>query len=137
LELFLYHTLRRFYEMTNSDMSFHRERLLALRARLQGDTAQMEDNALNKDHSRTTSMPNNMAELGTDNFDQELTLRVLGSENDALDQIEAAIERIENGNYGLCDKCGEKIPRSRLDAIPYAAQCVRCASQQEEQGNER
>ena len=73
-----------------------------------------------------------MAELGSDNADQELTLSLLGSEKDALDQIEAAIERIEDGSYGRCEECGEKIPKSRLDAIPYAAQCVRCASQQEE-----
>ena len=117
--------------MTNTEFTPHREKLLALRARLQSDTAQMEDNALNKDHSKTTSMPNDMAELGTGNFDQELTLRVLGSEEDVLDQIEAAIERIEDGNYGRCEECGEKIPKSRLDAIPYATQCVQCALQQE------
>ena len=52
---------------------------------------QMEDSALNQDHSRTTSMPNHMAELASGNFDQELTLSLLGSEKDALDQIEAAM----------------------------------------------
>ena len=118
--------------MTNTDLTLHREKLLALRARLQGDTTQMEDNALNKDHSKTTSMPSNMAELGTGNFDQELTLRVLGSGEDTLDQIESAIERIEDGSYGRCEECGEEIPMNRLDAIPYAAECVRCASQDEE-----
>ena len=117
--------------MTNTDLALHRERLLALRARLLGDMTQMEDNALNKDHSRTTSMPTNMAELGSDNSDQELTLSLLGSEKDALDQIEAAIARIEDGSYGQCEKCGGKIPRSRLDAIPYAALCVQCASHRE------
>ena len=110
----------------------HRERLLALRTRLLGDMTQMEDNALNKDGSRTTSMPTNMAELGSDNADQELTLSLRGSEKDALDQIEAAIRRIEDGGYGWCEECGGKIPESRLAAIPYAAQCVRCASQREE-----
>ena len=118
--------------MTNTDLTLHRERLLALRARLQGDTTQMEDNALNKDHNQTTSMPNDMAELGSGNFDQEFTLSLLASENNALDQIEAAIERIEDGSYGECETCGEQIPKTRLDAIPYAAQCVQCASQQEE-----
>jgi RNA polymerase-binding protein DksA len=118
--------------MTNTDLTLHRERLLALRARLQGDTTQMEDNALNKDHNQVTSMPTDMAELGTGNFDQELTLRVLGGEEDALKQIEAAIERIEGGSYGLCETCGERIPKRRLDAIPYTAQCVQCALQQEE-----
>ena len=82
--------------MTKPDFTLHRERLLALRARLQGDMTQMEDNALNKDHNKITSMPNHMAELGSGNFDQELTLSLLGSEKDALDQIEAAIERIED-----------------------------------------
>ena len=118
--------------MTNTDLTPYRERLFALRARLRGDTTQMEDNALNKDRSKTTSMPTDMAELGSGNFDQELTLISLGSENDTLDQIEAAIGRIENGSYGRCEECGMKIPKPRLDAIPYAAQCVRCASQGEE-----
>jgi len=117
--------------MTNTDLAIHRERLLALRARLLGDMTQMEDGALNKDQSRTTSMPTSMAELGSDNSDQELTLSLLGSDKRALDQIEAAIGRIEDGGYGRCEECGGKIPRSRLDAIPYAARCVGCASQRE------
>ena len=118
--------------MTKPDFTLYRERLLVLRARLQGDMTQMEDNALNKEQNNTTSMPNHMAELGTGNFDQEFTLSLLGSEKDALDQIEAAIQRIEDGGYGRCEECGGKIPKSRLDAIPYAAECERCASQQEE-----
>jgi DnaK suppressor protein len=118
--------------MTPTYLTIHRERLLALRARLLGDTTQMEDNALNKDRSKTTSMPTSMAELGSDSSDQELTLSLLGNENGVLDQIEGAIERIDDGSYGRCETCGVKIPKSRLEAIPYAAQCVRCASQQEE-----
>ena len=92
---------------------------------------QMEDNALNKDHSTTTTMPSDMAELGTGNFDQELTLSLLGGEEDTLDQIDGALKRIEDGSFGQCEECGRKIPQSRLEAIPYAAECVRCASQQE------
>ena len=117
--------------MTNTDFTLHRERLLALRARLQGDMTQMEDNALNKDRSKTTSMPNTWQSLAVSNFDQELTLSLLGSEKDALDQIDGAMERIEDGSYGRCETCGVKIPKSRLEAIPYAAQCVRCASEEE------
>ena len=118
--------------MTKTDFTLHRERLLILRARLRVDVTQMEDNALNKDHNKTTTMPTHMAELGSGNFAQELTLSLLGSENDTLDQIEAAIERIEDGSYGQCEECGGKIPKPRLEAIPYAALCVKCASQQEE-----
>ena len=118
--------------MAKPDFTVYRERLLAMRARLWGDMTQMEDNALNKDHSKTTSMPNHMAELGSGNFAQEFTLSLLGSENDTLDQIEAAIERTEDGSYGQYEECGGKIPKPRLEAIPYTALCVKCASQQEE-----
>jgi DnaK suppressor protein len=117
--------------MTNTDLTLHREKLLALRARLLGDMTQMEDNALNKEQNKTTSMPINMAELGSETSDQELTLALLGSDKDALDQIEAAIARIDEGGFGRCQDCGGKIPKSRLEAIPYAAQCVQCASQRE------
>jgi len=115
--------------MTNDNLTLHRERLLALRARLQGDMTQMEDNALHKDHSKTTRMPTSMAELGSENFDQELTLGLLGSGKNAFDQIEAAIGRIGDGSYGRCEICDGKIAKARLKAIPYAARCVRCASQ--------
>ena len=115
--------------MTNTDFTLYRERLLALRARLQGDMTQMEDNALNKDHSKTTSMPTNMEELGSDDADQEITLSLLGSEKDALDQIDGALKRIEDGSYGQCEGVRREIPKTRLEAIPYAAMCVRCASE--------
>ena len=113
--------------MTKPGFTLYRERLLNLRARLQGDMTQMEDNALNKDYSRATSMPTDMAELGSDNFDQQLTLSLLGSEKDTFDQIDLALKRIEDGSFGQCEECGMAIPEARLEAIPYAALCVRCA----------
>ena len=117
--------------MTNTDLTIHRDKLLALRASLLGDMTKMEDDSL-KDHAKTISIPTDTGELGTDNAEQELTLTLLGSDEDILDQVEAAIQRIENGNYGRCKECGQQIPESRLDAVPYAADCVRCASQEEE-----
>ncbi len=117
--------------MPKPDLTPYRERLLALRARLQGESTQMEDDAL-KDHGKTTSIPTDMAELASDDADQELTLSLMGCEKDALDEIEEALKRIEDGRFGQCEECGMKIPESRLDAIPYAALCVRCASQREQ-----
>jgi DnaK suppressor protein len=118
--------------MTTPDFTHHRDRLLALHSRLQGDVTQMEDTALSQDHAQSTSVPTDMAEIGSDNFDQELTLSLLGSEKNALDQIEAAIERIDDGSFGRCETCGEQIPKIRLDAIPYASQCIQCAAKREE-----
>jgi len=117
--------------MTNTDLAPHRKKLLALRASLLGDMTQIEDDAL-KDHCKTTSIPTDMEELGSDNAEQELTVSLLGSDKDTFDQIEAALQRIEDGSYDRCEECGGQIPKSRLDAIPYAALCVQCASQGEE-----
>lgn len=119
--------------MTESDLTLHREALLTLRARLRGDMTQMEDNALNSDLSKATSMPNDTAELGSSSFDQEFTLSLLRSEKGALDQIDAALERIKRGSFGRCEACNASIPKVRLQAIPYAALCVGCASQQEDE----
>ena len=117
--------------MTKPDFKHHRERLLALRARVQGEITQLADTALNKNRGETSHMPIHMADLGTDNFEQEMSLNLLGNEKNVLDQIEAALERIENGNYGQCEACGRKIVQARLEAMPYVATCVRCASLQE------
>src|SRR5271166_1837861 len=116
--------------MTNTDLKLNLEKLLALRAKLLGDMTKMEDDSL-KDHAKTISIPTDKEELGSDNADQELTLTLLGSDEDILDQVEAAIQRIEDGDYGWCEGCGEEIPKSRLNAIPYAAECVRCATEEE------
>jgi DnaK suppressor protein len=116
--------------MMNTDLKFNFEKLLALRASLLGDMMHMEGDSLT-DHAKTVSIPTDREELGSDNAEQDLTLTLLGSDEDVLDQIEAAIRRIEYGGYGRCGNCGEPIPETRLDAVPYAAECVRCASQRE------
>lgn len=117
--------------MTSSNGQFHRETLLTLRARLLGDMSQMADAALKKDENHAVRMPSDMADVGTDAYEQELTLDLLGNEKEVLEQIEAALERIKDGTYGRCEECGHGIPKARLDAIPYTALCVKCASQQE------
>jgi RNA polymerase-binding transcription factor DksA len=79
--------LLRHYKMTNSELTLHQKKLLALRASLLGDMTQMEGDIL-KDHSKTMSIPTDMEELGSDTTDQELTVSLLGSDKDALDQID-------------------------------------------------
>ena len=130
MELLHNRTLLRRYEMKNTDLTLDRKKLLALRASLLGDMNQMEGDSL-KDHAKTISIPTDREELGSDNADQELTLTLLGSDEEILDQIDGALKRIEEGSYGRCEECGEQIPKARLEAIPYAAECERCATQRE------
>jgi DnaK suppressor protein len=108
----------------------HYNQLVHLRARLLGDVSQMADTALQG--SNVVRMPSDMADVGTDAFEQELTLDLLGNEKKVLEQIDAALKRIEDGSYGKCDECGKNIAKARLEAIPYAALCVRCAAKAED-----
>ncbi len=121
--------------MKHADMQAYKERLLGLRARLRGDVSDMADGALNSSRAEANGdlsrMPIHMADLGTDNFEREFTLSLMESEEDTLGRIEASLERIEDGTYGDCGECGAKIPKARLNAIPYATLCVKCASQSE------
>jgi DnaK suppressor protein len=121
--------------MKKAEMKVFKEQLLALRARLRGDVTGMANAALRKTRSESngdlSSMPIHMADIGSDNYEQEFTLSLMENEGVTLEQIEASLERIEDGSYGLCEECGVKIPKTRLNAIPYATLCVRCASQQE------
>jgi DnaK suppressor protein len=121
--------------MNHTDMQSYKERLLVLRARLRGEVNQLADGALNSGHSEANGdvsrMPIHMADLGTDNFEREFTLSLMESEEDTLGRIEASLERIEDGTYGDCGECGAKIPKARLNAIPYATLCVKCASESE------
>ncbi|MFH1923195.1 MAG: TraR/DksA family transcriptional regulator [Planctomycetota bacterium] len=117
-------------------MKTYKERLLALRARLRGDVNRMADAALKQSRTEAngdlSSMPIHMADIGTDNFEQEFTLSLMESEGGTLEKIEAALERLEEGTYGECEECGAKIPKTRLNALPYATMCVKCASEYEQ-----
>ena len=81
--------------------------------------------------SELSSMPIHMAELGSDNFEQEFTLSLMATEEDTLGMIEEALIRVEEGTYGKCLKCGGVIPKTRLNAIPHTPMCVKCASSQD------
>ena len=122
--------------MTKPELQVYKTQLLALRARLRGDVSQMADATLKKSRSEAngdlSSMPIHMADIGSDNFEQEFTLSLIENDGGTLSQIEASLERMEEGTYGQCEECGTKIPKTRLAAIPYAVLCVRCAEQQEQ-----
>jgi RNA polymerase-binding protein DksA len=119
--------------MKKAELKVYKDRLLALRARLRGDVSQMADAALKKNRMESngdlSSMPIHMADIGSDAYEQEFTLSLMETEEGTLDAIETALERIEDGSYGECEECGVKIPKARLNAIPYSTMCVKCADQ--------
>lgn len=125
--------------MKKAEAKEYKERLLMLRARLRGDVLAMAESALNKTRAESSGdlsmMPIHMADMGTDNYEQEFTLSLLENEESTLGAVEAALERIESGVYGDCAECGRIIPKTRLNAIPFTSYCVKCASKLEGNGN--
>src|SRR5436189_90725 len=116
--------------MTKTKMDNFRQHLLALRKRLNGDINHLADEALHKngnDSGNLSSMPLHMADVGTDNYEQEFTLSLIANQEQALEEIGAALERLEDGSFGRCEECSEEIPAPRLEALPYARYCVDCA----------
>ena len=70
--------------------------------------------------------PKDFADIASDDMDRKM-LETIGSKDmKRMRLIDSAITRIEQGKYGLCMKCGKKIPRARLEAIPYALLCIEC-----------
>jgi DnaK suppressor protein len=120
--------------MKKTDMLAYREKLHSIRARLRGDVTAMAEVALRKsgmEGADSSAMPIHMAELGSDNFEQEFTLGLMEAEEGTLGYIDSALERIGDGTYGRCMQCDGSIPKARLNAIPYTPVCIKCAEQQE------
>ena len=66
-----------------------------------------------------SSYSQHMADAGTDNFDRDFALSLVSNEQEALSEIEAAIDRIFDGTYGICEITGQQIKRERLVAVPF------------------
>ena len=90
--------------MKKPDLKVYKERLLQLRGRLRGDVSAMAESALRENQGEQSTVPLHMADIGSDNFEQEFTLSLMANEEDTLQMIEAALQRIEGGNYGQCDE---------------------------------
>ena len=69
----------------------------------------------------------------TEGFEDELALGVLKIEAAQIEDIVAAIARIDEGSYGLCQDCGKPIPRTRLEVLPFALRCLSCKGTRERQ----
>ena len=72
----------------------------------------------------SSSVDDHMGDLATETFDRELDYTLEDNAEAVLAQIDAALERIENGTYGICEVCGRPIDAARLEARPWARLCI-------------
>ena len=75
--------------------------------------------------------PKDLADVASDDIDRKMIEAIGSQELKRLRLIDSALTRIKQGKYGLCIKCGNKIPRERLEAIPYALMCIDCKTAEE------
>jgi DnaK suppressor protein len=114
--------------LTPAEIEKFKALLLAKRGEILDNVTHMEDETLRKERSDLSNMPIHLADAGSDTFELENTLGLVGSERKLLQEIDEALDRIENNTYGICEGGGEAIAKARLKAIPWARYCVKCAS---------
>ncbi|MFI5298833.1 MAG: TraR/DksA family transcriptional regulator [Polyangiales bacterium] len=78
----------------------------------------------------TNDLPDEM-DLASSEYLQSFTFRLRGREKTFLDKISKAIERIDDGSFGVCEECGDDISVKRLEARPETTLCIRCKEDQE------
>ena len=124
--------------LKTEELESYRNMLQGLRSRLRGDLDQMTDEALRRNQNETSgnlsNVPLHMADVGTENYDQEFTLSLIENEQATLEQVQSALNRIDVGNYGRCEECLEPIAKPRLQALPYTRHCIQCARKLESRG---
>ena len=89
-----------------------------------------EETNLNRGVEENTH-PYHMAELGSDESSKESLGIVLDNLVETLKEIDLALTKINEGRYGICENCGKKINRERLEAVPYTKYCKECSEKLE------
>ena len=119
--------------LTTKELEHYRELLLGKRRELVGDMSQMEREALRSaGGSNLSNLPLHMADMGTDNYEQEFTLGLVEKDRQLLREINQALAKIQDGSYGICEGTGKAIGKPRLDIMPWARISVEYARQKEQ-----
>jgi RNA polymerase-binding transcription factor DksA len=77
---------------------------------------------------------NHMADDGTDAFDQAVGAALKRKVKASLEEVERALAKFDNGTYGICEACGARIDRARLEVLPQAMYCLDCQARYEQSG---
>lgn len=117
--------------MAKKELDRYKEILLQKRAELLGDIANMEDEALRQNSGSLSNLPQHMAEQGSEAFDQQLSLGLAEVDRNLIREIDAALKRIADGTYGVCERTGQKISAERLAELPWTRYSIEAAREME------
>src|SRR3954452_14221311 len=109
-----------------------RKQLEARKVEIERDVSYMADEMKSigvEQDDENGSLGNHFAEDGASVTEAERIVTVTEDLQDILAQVNAALVRMNDGNYGICQRCGRPIAEPRLEAFPYVAYCIECQSQ--------
>ncbi|MEL7238621.1 MAG: TraR/DksA family transcriptional regulator [Planctomycetota bacterium] len=119
------------------DLRHFRQLLETKRRQLLGDMSSMEKEALQAEGGNLSQLPVHMADMGTDNYEQEFTLTLVDRDRKLVDEIDHALRKIDEKTYGICEGTGQMITKARLEAQPWARYSIEYAKQLQRPGGVR
>jgi RNA polymerase-binding protein DksA len=121
--------------MTSSpyDLNRFRTQLERMRADLQAELDDLQEESANVNQNEGYGVKNHPAEDATELFLRQRNLAISGDLRQELDDVERALQRVEDGSYGLCEVCGSPINPERLEARPAATLCIRHQREREQE----
>jgi YteA family regulatory protein len=120
--------------MSAIDTNHFRELLLEERDRVTAAIQNLHDDhpgSMSEETGEDSVYDNHLADTATETYDRELDYTLEENSEHVLAEIDAALQRIEDGTYGTCTNCGKPIPQERLEARPYATLCIDCQRDRE------
>ena len=125
-------------KVTKKDHKHFEDRLLEERGRLLRELGYLEVNVFNQSQRDSagdlSGYSFHMADLGTDAMEREKAFLFASAEGRAIYDVDGALRRLYNGEYGTCESCKQPIARERLEVVPHARLCVRCKEHEERAG---
>jgi DnaK suppressor protein len=110
------------------DLEQARERLLAERDRVTAELDELRDDLGTSLEEATDEdgIDSHPADSATETLDREVEQGLEDNAERLLAAIDAALKRVEDGTYGICERCGRPIDAARLEALPHATKCIEC-----------
>ncbi len=118
--------------LTAKKLQTYRQNLIQRRSDVLEDVLSLEMGALRGSGDDATHKAFHPQEQGAEAFDQDFSLQLAASERQMLEEIDAAIRRIDQGTFGICEKTGAPIQEARLKAKPWARMCITAAQNRDQ-----
>ena len=121
-------------KMTKKDLKVYKDLLIKVRTDISDQIKHISEDTQKSQREASGDISGysiHMADVATDTYDREFSLGLASNDRKVLYEIDEAIKRVEEGNFGSCEDCNKPITKSRLKAIPYTKLCLNCQKKRE------